>query len=129
MAVPLQTTEEPVIEPGVAGTVPKVTFNVCAVELPQVLLAVTETRPLVVVMAIMLIVFELPVQPLGNVQVYDVAPFTDAIEKVSAPPLHTLAEPAILPGVAGAPPNVTLMFEPIATSATVIGCNRYYTGT
>ena len=77
MLMPLQTTDEPLMVPGVAGAAAVVTVNVCAVVLPQVLLAFTVIVPPVVVgVAVILLVVELPLQPLGNVQVYEVAPFT-----------------------------------------------------
>ena len=54
-----------------------------------------------------MLVVEVPVQPPGSDQVYEVAPLTVAIEKVSSPPLHILVRPVIAPGVAGAELNVT----------------------
>ena len=72
---------EPVIVPGVAGADETLTAKVCAVVLPQLLLAVTETLPLVEEgVAVIELVDELPVHPLGKVQVYEVAPFTLATE-------------------------------------------------
>ena len=67
---PEQMEEGPVMVPGVAGTETGVTTSVCAGELPQVLLAVTEMLPLaepaVILMASPV---ELPDQPLGKVHV------------------------------------------------------------
>jgi hypothetical protein len=78
------------------------TVNVCGEELPQLLLAVTETvPPAEPAVAMMLVVADVPVQPLGNDHVYDMAPVTAAIENVSRPPLQIAARPVIVPGVAG----------------------------
>jgi hypothetical protein len=55
--------------------------NERAVLLPQLLLAFTVIfPPPVPEVAVILFVVELPVQPLGKVQVYDVAPFTAVTE-------------------------------------------------
>ena len=63
----------------------------------------TETLPpLDPAVATILFVVELPVQPFGSDQVYEVAPLTAATENVSNAPLHTDAFPLIVPGVAGA---------------------------
>ena len=114
--------------PGVAGAPAKVTLSVCAAELPQaLLLAVTETvPPPVPAIELMLVVVELPDQVLGKVQVYEVAPFTGAIEKVSAPPVQTLDDWEMVPGVAGAVLMVTnkvcavlLPQVPLAVTETV----------
>jgi hypothetical protein len=99
-----QTIAVPLIAPGVAGTeVVIFTAKVCAVEFPQVLLAVTDTVPLVeLVVAIMLLVADVPVHPPGSDHVYEVAPLTEDTEKVSKPPLQTFVVPLIAPGVPGA---------------------------
>ena len=56
--------------PGVPGAVLTVIDNDCAVDEPQVLFAVTDTFPLVVLdVAVIELVVEEPVQPLGNVHV------------------------------------------------------------
>ena len=56
--------------PGVAGTVEDVTARLVTGEEPQVLLALTVMLPLLVpVVTLMLFVVEVPVQPLGKVQV------------------------------------------------------------
>ena len=69
--------------PGVAGADETLTASVCAAVLPQPLLAVTETLPLVEEGVVVIeFVVEVPVQPLGKVQVYEVAPFTAATEYV-----------------------------------------------
>lgn len=66
----IQTFVLPLIAPGVGGAVLIVTAMVCAVLLPQVLLAVTVTFPLVVpVVVFSEFVAELPVQPAGVVHV------------------------------------------------------------
>ena len=64
--LPLHTLARPLIAPGVAGMVLTVTANVCAVELPHVLLAVTETVPLEPVVPMIVSVLEVPVQPPGS---------------------------------------------------------------
>ena len=98
-----QTLSGPSMEVGVAGPEPKVTASVCADELPHPLLATTVTLPVLVpTVAFMALVVELPVQVFGNVQVYDVAPFTGVIEKVSTPPEQAVPVCKIFPGVAGA---------------------------
>ena len=77
----LQTLAEPRIAAGVAGAEPEVTTSVCAEELPQKPLAVTDiVPPLAPAVAPMLSTVELPVQVPGNVHVYDVAPLTGATE-------------------------------------------------
>jgi hypothetical protein len=64
-----------------ADGVPMVTFNDVAALVPQVLLALTEIippdAPTVIVIDVLV---ELPDQPDGRLQVYDVAPLTAAIE-------------------------------------------------
>lgn len=68
--LPEQIVALPVMDPGVAGTVLTVTANDCPADVPQVLLALTETFPLVVLAeAVMELDVEEPVQPPGNVQV------------------------------------------------------------
>jgi hypothetical protein len=86
----------------VAGAVFTVMASVCAVELPQELLAVTEIFPLVVLaVAVMLLLVLLPLHPPGNVQVYDVAPATAVMEYVFDEPEQIVVVPEILPGVVG----------------------------
>ena len=70
----------PLIVPGVPGTELVVTDNVFIADVPQILLAETETFPLVEP-AVVEIVFEEeePVHPLGNVQIYEAASLTAAI--------------------------------------------------
>ena len=50
---------------------------------------------------LILTVVELPDQPLGMVQLYVVAPETDAIEYVFPEPLQIAVFPEMVPGVAG----------------------------
>lgn len=70
----------PVIVPGCAGAALTVTLTVWADELPQLLLALTLTKPLeVLALAVMLLVVLLPDHPLGSTQVYPVAPPTAAM--------------------------------------------------
>jgi hypothetical protein len=108
LADPEHTVVFPVIVPGVAGAEPGVTAKVLAVEVPHVLVAVTLTLPAVALgVAEILVVVEVPVQPPGKVHVYEVAPATAAILYVVATPEHGVAEPVIVPGVAGVEDGVT----------------------
>jgi len=50
--------------------------------------------------AVIEVVVEVPDHPLGNVQVYEVAPLTPDIEYVFDVPLHTTLFPEIAPGCA-----------------------------
>jgi hypothetical protein len=71
----------PLINPGVPGEEFMVTAKFRGDEEPHVLFAVTETLPDVELeVTVMEFVVELPVQPAGIVQVYEVAPFTVAME-------------------------------------------------
>ena len=68
-------TDSPLIGPGVGSAAEAVTASVLGAELPQELLAVTDTvPPLEPAVATMLLVVDEPVQPNGNVHVYEVAP-------------------------------------------------------
>ena len=68
--VPLHTDVRPVIVPGVAGGEVTTTVNIWAAELPQTLLAVTETVPLVPALPVIaLMVDPVVVQPFGSVHV------------------------------------------------------------
>jgi hypothetical protein len=61
----------PVIAVGAAGALPGTTVKVRGIEVPQLLVAITEMVPLLVPAAVvtMLFVVELPVHPVGNVHV------------------------------------------------------------
>ena len=60
--------------PGVKGMLLVTIALVCNADDPQALFAPTEMFPLLALaVALMVVVVELPVQPEGNVQVYDVA--------------------------------------------------------
>ena len=60
----------PLIGPGCAGVLFTVTANVCAGDEPQILLAVTETFPLVILAVVLIeLVVEVPVHPEGSVHV------------------------------------------------------------
>lgn len=66
--LPEQTRALPLMLPGIVGTVLTVTANDCAADEPQELLAETVTFPLVLLaVAVIEVVVELPVQPVGNV--------------------------------------------------------------
>ena len=107
--LPAQSVPDGVIVPGVAGPEPLLTVSVCAVELPQPMLAVTETvPPFAPVVALILNVVEVPLQPFGRVQVYEVAPFTALTENVSKPPGQPAPVCEMLPGVTGAEPELTV---------------------
>ena len=68
--LPEQIIVLPLMVPGAAGAELTVTATDCAADVPQVLLAATETFPLVVLaVAVTELVVEEPVQPLGRVQV------------------------------------------------------------
>ena len=71
----------PLIQLGCAGGLQvDVTVNVRAGPAPHPLFAMTEiSPPLAPAITLIEVVVELPLQPDGNVQVYDVAPVTDAI--------------------------------------------------
>ena len=75
--LPKQIALGPEIGPGVVGILFTVIAFVWTVEEPHPLFAVTVILPLLVPAEIeILFVVELPVHPLGNVQVYAVAPDT-----------------------------------------------------
>ena len=62
--------DEPEIEPGVAGLVFTVMANVCADDEPQALFAITVMLPAVEEAVVLIeLVVDVPVQPLGMVQV------------------------------------------------------------
>ena len=96
------------IVPGCTGSVVKDTLNVLAVPEPQLLLAVTEMLPLLAAtVAVMELVVEVPVQPDGKVQVYEVAPFTVTTLYVLDVDEQILVSPLIVPGVPGIEFTVT----------------------
>ena len=81
MEDPEQMVALPVIDPGIEGAEFTVIVKVCTTEEPQRLFAFTLMFPPVVpAMVLILVVVEVPDHPDGNVHVYDVAPFTAAIE-------------------------------------------------
>lgn len=105
-----QTLSGPTIAPGVASAAVNVTFSVCAMLFPQVLLAVTDmVPPPVPCVASILLVVEPPLHPVGKVQEYEVAPLTDTTEYVLVAKAQTAAGPEMLTGVAGAVLTVTLV--------------------
>jgi hypothetical protein len=77
---PLQTADVPVIAPGCAGIDVTDKIPVLGVLEPQVLLAVTEiVPPPEPGITVIDVDVELPLQPDGSVQVYEVALATDEI--------------------------------------------------
>lgn len=67
--------------PGAAGGLLTATVRVCGADVPQALLATTAMFPLVLdAVAAMELVVDVPDQPPGRVQAYEVAPGTDGIE-------------------------------------------------
>ena len=79
-----------------------VTVKFCAVDEPQELFAVTVISPPVpFAVARILFVVEVPFQPLGNVQVYEVAPFTLDTLKVFEELKQTELVPEIELGIDG----------------------------
>ncbi len=83
-------------------------LNVCADEEPQVLLAVTIIFPLEPAVALMLLLELVPLQPNGNVQLYEVAPGSFVTEYVSAIPEHKIVLPLIALGITGTSSTFTL---------------------
>ena len=118
------TLSGPLIGPGIAGVAVKVTASVCAMLFPQALLAVTDmVPPPVPCVADMLLVVEVPLHPVGKVQVYEVAPFTDVTEYTFVANAQTEAGPEMLAGVAGAELTVALVLAlavQLLPSVTVI---------
>ena len=73
--MPVHTAVFPEIVPGCAGKAATVTVSGCAVLLPHVLLAVTEmVPPADPAVAVIELVIELPVHPVGTDHIYEVAP-------------------------------------------------------
>jgi len=107
--LPILHPEDLLMVPGVAGALLTTVVNDCAPDVPQLFVADTViTPPAEPVVAMIVLVVEVPVHPLGSVQIYEVAPLTGATVKVSKPPtLQIVARPLILPGIAGAAPTVT----------------------
>ena len=83
---PGQYVDGPLIIPGAAGGNPKPIIKESGALAPQILFAVTYTFPAVAPAVRIAVVVELvPVHPVPY-QVYDVAPLTGTIEKVSTSP-------------------------------------------
>jgi hypothetical protein len=80
LVFPEQTDMLPFMLPGADGAAVTVTGKICANEEPHALFAVTAILPPVEpAVALMVAVTEVPVQPEGNIQLYDVAPGTGAM--------------------------------------------------
>ncbi len=85
MAVPVLTEQDVFVE--VIVTEVTLTLNVLGVLVPQELLAVTEiVPPLAPGVQVIDVLVELPLQPLGNDHVYEVAPDTAEILYVCEEP-------------------------------------------
>jgi hypothetical protein len=69
--------------------------------LPQELFAVTLMFPLEPAVAVIEFVVDVPDHPEGSVQVYEVAPVTEAIEYVCDDVWQTVADPVTAPGADG----------------------------
>ena len=96
------------MDEGCAGVVFTVIASVCANELPQPLLAVTVMLPAVVLaVVVILFVVDVPLQPPGKVQVYDVAPLTALTLYVLVLPEQTVELPEMDAGLAGIALTVT----------------------
>ena len=94
----------PPIAPGCGGSEPllTVTLNNFAADEPQVFLAETDIEPLVeLAVALMELVVEEPIHPLGRPHVYDVAPVTGSMVYVFELPEQTVVLPLMAPGVDG----------------------------
>ena len=97
-----QTTDDPEIEPGCDGIDVGVTARVWAVLLPQTLSAVIEMFPdALPEVALIDVVVEEPVHPVGSVHVYETAPLTAEIPYVPAVPAQIVVLPLMVPGCAG----------------------------
>jgi hypothetical protein len=98
----------PLIEPGVPGAELTVTDNVCTAEVPQLFVADTVIFPPPVPAVVFIILLEeLPVQPPGSVQLYEVAPVIAATLYEFEEPEQIEMFPLIKPGVEGTDVTVT----------------------
>ena len=98
----------PLIAPGCAGKATTDTTSACAVLVPHILPAVTETVPPAgPTVAVMVVPVELPDQPDGKDQVYEVAPFTGDMLYACVVPWQGAASPVIEPGWDGIAITVT----------------------
>ena len=96
------------MDAGAAGAVFTVTASDCGVLLPQALFATTRMLPLLLpAVALMVLVAEVPVQPDGNDQLYDVAPGSVVTLNVCAEPEQNEVLPVIAAGCAGTGVTVT----------------------
>ncbi len=84
---------------GIVGNWFTVTLSVWAIDEPHELFAITVIFPVVpVAVALILFVTLLPFQPLGRVQVYELAPLTGVILYMFVLPTQISALPLITPG-------------------------------
>ncbi len=104
MLLPSQIELDPEIIPGVVGIVFTVIAKFCADEDPHALFAITEIDPLVASAVVeMELVVDVPLQPTGNVHVYEVADGSFVTEYILLVPEQIVDEPEIVDGVKGMP--------------------------
>ena len=111
--VPEQILVLPDIVPGWTGAVPLIiiTFIVLAMDESQTFLAITEiTPPVAPAIAVIELPVEVPVQPLGNFHVYQVAPEIGVMLYVFDEPEQTFKFPIIVSGREGTMPLQTILF-------------------
>ena len=96
---PAHTVVLPEITVGNIGVGVTVTLSVCAIDAPHALFAITDTFPLVKLeVVVSVFVVDVPVHPLGVLQVYEVAVLTGVTLYVFVEPEHIAALPLIVPG-------------------------------
>lgn len=111
----------PVTAPGCAGVVDGVTRSDAAGEVPQPFCAATVTVPAAVFGVVVRDgVVLVPVQPVGVVHTYDVAPLTAAMLKVAEAPLHSVAGPVMVLGADGIVTGVTASVDAVPVPHIVV---------